>query len=100
MKKENKEKMLNACFDTSMDIADTSNIVSTIGIGASAVTYLLGKRKAMKIALITTLAAVTIEKVSTIICNSLMGSIPEIEIDDSDLAEEFEDVKTMNNTVD
>lgn len=94
MKKENKEKMFNSCFDTAMMVADASNVVSTLGIGVSAVTYLLGKRRAMKIALITTLSAVAIEKVSTIICNSLMEKIPEIDINiDGDDDTEFEDMQ-------
>ena len=73
MKKLNNETIM----DVAMFIADTANITSTVAITGTAIAALVKDKRFLRISVPTTLTAIVIEKIASIISCKAMENIPD-----------------------
>ena len=73
MKKLNNETIM----DVAMFIADAANITSTVSITATVIAALVKDKRFLRISVPTTLTAIVIEKIASIISCKAMENIPD-----------------------
>ena len=73
MKKLNNETIM----DVAMFIADAANITSTVSIAATVIAALVKDKRFLRISVPTTLTAIVIEKIASIISCKAMENIPD-----------------------
>ena len=64
-------------MDVAMFIADTANITSTVSITATVIAALVKDKRFLRISVPTTLTAIVIEKIASIISCKAMENIPD-----------------------
>ena len=64
-------------MDTAMFIADAANITSTVSITATIIAALVKDKRFLRISVPTTLTAIVIEKIASIISCKAMENIPD-----------------------
>ena len=67
-------------MDVAMFIADAANITSTVSITATVIAALVKDKRFLRISVPTTLTAIVIEKIASIISCKAMENIPDDKI--------------------